>query len=599
MIERELQNLPNSAGIYKFYDKNSKLLYIGKAKILKNRVKSYFKFTPSLAPANKLSLRIQKMINEAYHLEFIVSPSEYDALILENSLIKELKPKYNILLRDDKTYPYIAIDMDEEFPRFEIKRKIEKKKSIKYYGPFSNSANDILKALYLTCKLVQKRGCLKEKKECLFYQIDKCHAPCVGKISKKEYGLIVTEATTLLIERKKLILKLEKKMIEASKNLNFEEAGVLRDMQKSIKNSLHVIHLDLAKIENFDLFAVEIIGNVASIMRLFIRKGKVVSSIHNIVKNSNGYEIGEIYKRALIQFYNEETKLINSQIIVAHEFEEKEDIKQVLEQKYGKKISILTPKKGDKLKLVNIAKQNAKESLSQYLNKNSDSLLEEIKDIFDLKKIPYRIEVFDNSHISGDSPIGSMVTYEEKFIKTNYRVFNLKSKNEYGQMRELLTRRIENFKKDSPPDLWLLDGGSTLLKLASTLLKEHDQQIDLLAIAKEKRESKAMRAKGKANDIIYSLNYDFKLPTSDKRLQLVQKLRDEAHRFAITTHRKKKLSKDMKIELLCINGIGEATIKKLISYFGTFENIHHASKDELKIVVGKKNSIKLYEFLNK
>ncbi|HIP44900.1 MAG TPA: excinuclease ABC subunit UvrC [Sulfurospirillum arcachonense] len=599
MLERELQNLPNDAGIYKFYDRKGKLLYIGKAKILKNRVKSYFKFTPSLLPANKLSLRIQKMINEAYHLEFIVSPSEYDALILENSLIKELKPKYNILLRDDKTYPYIAIDMDEEFPRFEITRKIEKKKSIKYYGPFSNSANDILKALYLTCKLVQKRGCLKEKKECLFYQIGKCYAPCVGKISKEEYAKIVTEATTLLMERKKLILMLEKKMIEASQNLNFEEAGILRDMQKSIKNSLHVIHLDLAKIENFDLFAIEIIGNVASIMRLFIRDGKVVSSIHNIIKNSNGYEIGEIYKRALIQFYNEKTKLINAQIIVAHEFEECEDIKHLLEQKYSKKITITTPKRGDKLKLINIAKQNAKEYLSQYLNKNSDSLLEEVKELFDLKKTPYRIEIFDNSHISGDSPVGCIVTYEEKFIKANYRIFNLQSRDEYGQMRELLTRRIENFKKDSPPDLWILDGGSTLLKLAQSLLKESDQQIDLLAIAKEKKDAKAMRAKGKANDIIYSLNYDFKLPTSDKRLQLLQKLRDEAHRFAITTHRKKKLTKDMKIDLLHVKGIGKATIKKLISYFGTFENIHRASIDELKIVISEKNSVKLYKFLNK
>ena len=598
MLERELENLPQSAGVYKFYDKDNKLLYIGKAKVLKNRVKSYFKFTPSLLPANKLSLRIQKMIGEASHLEFIVSPSEYDALILENSLIKELKPKYNILLRDDKTYPYISIDMDEKFPRFEITRKIEKKKNIKYYGPFSNSANDILKALYLTCKLVQKKSCLKEKKECLFYQINKCHAPCVGKITTQKYKDIVDEATSLLIDRKKLIVKLENKMIEASENLNFEEAALLRDMQKSIKNSLHVIHLDLAKIENFDLFAVEVIGNVASIMRLFIREGKVVSSIHNVIKNSNGYEIGEIYKRALIQFYNEETKLINSQIIVAHEFEEKDDIKHVLEQKYNKKISITTPQRGDKLKLIKIAQENAKENLSQYLNKNSDNILEEIKELFDLKKTPYRIEIFDNSHISGDSPVGCMVTYEEKFIKSNYRIFNLQSRDEYGQMRELLTRRIKNFKKDSPPDLWVLDGGSTLLKLAHSLLKEHDQQIDLLAIAKEKKDAKAMRAKVRANDTIYSLNYDFKLPTSDKRLQLIQKLRDEAHRFAISTHRKRKLGKDMKIDLLEVNGIGEATIKKLISYFGTFENIHKASKNELKVVIGEKNSIKLYNFLN-
>ncbi len=599
MLERELQNLPDSAGVYKFYDKNSKLLYIGKAKILKNRVKSYFRFTPSLLPANKLSPRIRKMISEAYRLEYIVSPSQYDALILENSLIKELKPKYNILLRDDKTYPYIKIDMDDEFPRFEITRKIKKRKNIKYYGPFSNSANDILKALYLTCKLVQKKGCLKEKKECLFYQIDKCHAPCVGKISKDEYAKIIQEATALLIDRKKLIFKLENKMIEASQNLNFEEAALLRDMQKSIKNSLHVIHLDLAKVENFDLFAVKVIGNIASIMRLFIREGKVVSSIHNIVKNSNGYEIGELYKRALLQFYNEETKLINPIILVGDEFEESEDVKHVLEQKYSKRISIVTPKKGDKLKLINIAKENAKEYLSQYLNKNTNSILEEIKELFDLKKTPYRIEVFDNSHISGDSPVGCMVTYEEKFIKERYRIFNLKSKDEYGQMKELLSRRIKNFKKDSPPDLWVLDGGSTLLKLAAKLLKEHDQQIDILAIAKEKKEAKAMRAKSKANDTVYSVNYDFKLPPSDKRLQLIQKLRDEAHRFAISTHRKKKLSKDMKIDLLEVKGIGEATIKKLLSYFGTFENIYKASLDELTIVTGKKNSKKLYEFLNK
>ncbi len=597
MLERELKNLPQCAGIYKFYDKNNNLLYIGKAKILKNRVKSYFKFTPKLLPANKLSPRIFKMISEASRLEFIISPSEYDALILENSLIKELKPKYNILLRDDKTYPYIAIDFDEEFPRFEITRKVEKKGNIKYYGPFSNSANDILKALYLTCKLVQKRGCLKEKKACLFHQIEKCHAPCVGKISKMDYMKIIEEATELLIDRKKLLTKLEEKMIEASENLNFEEAATLRDMQKSIKNSLHVIHLDLAKIENFDLFAIVIVGNIASIMRLFIREGKVVSSIHNIVKNSNGYELGELYKRALIQFYNEKTKLINSQIITADAFEEKNDIEQFLEQKYNKKVSIKTPKIGDKLKLANIAKDNAKEALSQYLNKNNDNILEEIKELFDMKKTPIRIEVFDNSHISGDSPVGCMVTYEEKFIKSNYRIFNLQNRDEYGQMRELLTRRIENFKKDSPPDLWVLDGGNTLLKLADTLLKEHEQQIDLLAIAKEKKDAKAMRAKSKANDTIYTLKYDFKLPPSDKRLQFIQKLRDEAHRFAISSHRKKKLSSDMKVDLLNVKGIGEATIKKLLAYFGTFENIHKANQLELQNIIGETNSKNLYKFL--
>lgn len=599
MLEkRELENLPQSAGIYKFYDQNRKLLYIGKAKVLKNRVKSYFRFTPSLQAANKLSPRITKMIRETFYLDFIVSPSEYDALILENSLIKELKPKYNILLRDDKTYPYIAIDTAEDFPRFEITRKVQNKKSIKYYGPFSNSANDILKALYLTCKLVQKRSCIKGKKECLFFQIDKCYAPCVGKISKEDYAKVVSEATSLLSDRKKLILALEKKMQEASQRENFEEAALLRDMQKSIKNSLHVIHLDLAKLESFDLIAVEVVGNIASIMRLFVRDGKVVSSIRKLIKNSNGYELGEIYKRALVQFYDQNTKLIAKQILVAHDFDEMEDVKHLLETKYSKKISILKPKRGNKSKLIEIAKENAREHISQYLNKNSDSLLKEIKELFELKKTPYSIEVFDNSHISGDSPVGCMVAYEEKFIKENYRVFNLQSKDEYGQMRELLTRRIKNFKKDSPPDLWVLDGGVTLLKLAKKLLKDSEQQIDLLAISKEKRDAKAMRAKGKASDTIYSLNYNFKLPTSDKRLQFIQKLRDESHRFAIATHRKRKISKDMKIDLLQVKGIGEAKIKKLLSYFGTFENIHNANKKVLKSVIGATNGERLYKFLN-
>lgn len=599
MIERELKNLPSSAGVYKFYDINNKLLYIGKAKILKNRVKSYFKFTPELSPSNKLSPRIYKMISETTRLEFIVSPSQYDALILENSLIKEMKPKYNILLRDDKTYPYITIDLNADFPRFEITRKIENRTNIKYYGPFSNSANDILKALYLTCKLVQKSSCLKSKEACLFHQINRCHAPCVGKISKKEYMKIVKDATKLLLNRKKLILRIEDKMIQAAENLNFEEAATLRDMQKSIKNSLHVIHLDLAKVENFDLFAIEITGNVASIMRLFIREGKVVSTIHNIVKNSNGYEHNELYKRALIQFYNEKTKIINSQILTAHEFEDSQDVEHLLEQKYDKKVTIKSPKIGEKFKLSNIAKENAKELLSQYLNKNNGSILEEIKELFDLNKTPMRIEIFDNSHISGDHPVGCMVTYEDKFIKEHYRVFNLKSHDEYGQMTELLTRRIKNFKKDSPPDLWVLDGGSTLLKLASKLLQGQEQNIDIIAIAKEKKDAKAMRAKSKANDIIYTLNYDFKLPTSDKRLQLIQKLRDEAHRFAISSHRKRKLKSDMKIDLLQVDGIGKATIKKLLSYFGSFEKIYKSSQNELKIVIGEKNSEKLYKFLNK
>ena len=599
MIEKILKNLPNDAGVYKFYDENKNLLYIGKAKNLKNRVSSYFKLTPKLMPSLKLSPRIKKMIIETKNLEYIISPTQYDALILENSLIKELKPKYNILLRDDKTYPYIMIDLNQDFPRFEITRKVNSKTKVKFFGPFATGANDILKAIYLCFKLVQKKACIKSQKACLFYQLDKCYAPCENKISKDAYLKIVDDALKCIIDRKKLIQKLELKMQKAVRNLNFEEAAKLRDLQKSIKNTLHVIHLDLAKIENFDLIGVDIVGNIASIVYLFIRDGKVVSTIQKIIKNSHGYELEEIYKRALIQFYNEKEKLICKEIFIADEFSETKEIESFFKIKFNKNISIKTPKIGDKAKLAKIAKTNAKDTILQYLNKNNSSLLEEIKELFELSNIPYRIEAFDNSHISGQSPIGSMIVYEEKFKKSDYRVYNLSAKDEYTQMRELLTRRVKKVTENPLPDLWLIDGGLTLLKLAHSILKKYNLHVDLLAISKEKRDAKANRSRGKANDTIYNLSFDFKLPPNDKRLQFLQKLRDEAHRFAIKSHRKKKISTDLSLDLLQIKGIGKATIKKLLSYFGSFDLIYKASENELKSVIGEKNGKKLFYFINK
>lgn len=599
MLEKLLKNLPNEAGVYKFYDENKNLLYIGKAKNLKNRVSSYFKLTPNLMPSPKLSPRIYKMISETKNLEYIISPSQYDALILENSLIKELKPKYNILLRDDKTYPYIMLDLNQDFPRFEITRKVTSKTKVKYFGPFATGANDILKAVYLCFKLVQKKSCIKSQKACLFYQLDKCLAPCESKVTKEEYSKILNEALKCIVDRKKLLQKLESKMLQASQNLNFEEAAELRDIQKSIKNTLHVIHLDLAKIENFDLIAAQTVGNIASIVYLFIREGKVVSTIQKSIKNSNGYELEEIYKRALIQFYNEESKLISKEIFIADEFDEKKEIESFFKIKFDKNISIKTPKIGDKAKLAKIAKTNAKDAILQYMNKNNSSLLEEIKELFDLSSIPYRIEIFDNSHISGELPVGSMVVYEDKFVKSDYKIYNLSNKDEYAQMKELLTRRIEKSKENPLPDLWILDGGDTLLKLAEKILKKYDKKVDLLAISKEKRDAKANRSRGKANDIIYNLSFDFRLPPSDRRLQFIQKLRDEAHRFAIKSHRKRKISTDLSLDLLQVNGIGHATIKKLISYFGSFELIYKASENELISVIGEKNGKKLFCFLNK
>ena len=599
MLEQELKNLPNLAGVYKFFDKDGLLLYVGKAKVLKNRVKSYFRFSPTLGPSPTLSSRITKMISECSKLEYIISSNEYDALILENSLIKELKPKYNILLRDDKTYPYIMLDMQEDFPRFEITRKVHNNNKIKYFGPFSTSAREILEALYLSYKLVQKKSCIKQKKTCLFYQIDRCHGPCEGKITKQEYAKIAEEAKNALIDRKKLIAKLEEKMTQASSMLNFEEAAKLRDMQNAIKKTLHVIHLDLAKIENFDLFSIVVEDNIASFMYLFIRAGKVVSSIQKITKNAMEYDIDELYKIAILQFYKTNTQTIPNKIYVAHDFEYKEDVKNFLLTKHNIHVEIINPKRGDKLSLANIALQNAQQNLQNYKNNKDSTLDSELKNYFEFKNLPLRIEVFDNSHISGDSIVGCMVVYEDGFIKDSYRKYNLTCKDEYAQMNELLSRRIESFEKEPPPDLWVIDGGDTLLKLAKKLLEEKNLHVDLIAIAKEKRDAKANRAKSKANDILYTAESDFRLSNSDKKLHFIQKLRDEAHRFAIATHRKKKQKKDMQISLLQVSGIGEATLKKLVSYYGSFENIYNTSFEELENTIGNKNATTLYNFLKK
>lgn len=280
-LQEKLQQLPNDAGVYQYFDKNGHLLYIGKAKILKNRVKSYFKFTPKLQPADKLSPRIYKMISEVESCEWIVVPNEHDALILENSLIKQLKPKYNILLRDDKTYPYIFVDFDEDFPRLDITRRIQKSKSIKYFGPYSTGARDMLDSIYEIVPLVQKKSCVKGKKACLFHQIQKCLAPCENKISKEEYAKIVENALEYIYNKTKLISKLNEKMIQYSNDFRFEEAMTLRDRIKTIEKSQIKSGIDLATNEDIDIFAINTNNKKAVIVRMFLRDGKLTSSSHD------------------------------------------------------------------------------------------------------------------------------------------------------------------------------------------------------------------------------------------------------------------------------------------------------------------------------
>ena len=605
----KLKQLPNDAGVYQYFDKDGHLLYIGKAKVLKNRVKSYFKFTPKLLPADKLGPRIYKMISEVVSCEWIVVPNEHDALILENSLIKQLKPKYNILLRDDKTYPYIVIDYNQDFPRLEITRRILKEKNVKYFGPYSTGAKDMLDSIYEIVPLVQRKSCVSGKKACLFHQIQKCLAPCENKISKEDYAKIVETALEYIYNKSKLITKLNVRMSQYANDFRFEEAMTLRDRIKTIEKSQIKSGIDLATNEDIDIFAITASNKKAVVVRMFLRDGKLASSSHDFLKVNNfdenfDFDYNEAYKRAIINYYDNEIPLLPKEILTGIELEDVEELEDFLQTRFSKKIKVLNPKKDKKKDIVQIALNNCDELLRIDSSRNQTTIYEELKDLFGLQTLPYLIESYDNSHMMGQATVGAMVVWNEDinaFDKKAFRHYNLESKDEYSQMREMLIRRVENFEKNPAPDLWIIDGGETLLKLAYDIVQSVGVNLDIIAVAKEKVDAKAHRAKGAAKDIIHYKTKNgefknFKLSTSDKRLQFVQRQRDEAHRFVINFHKKQKRAQDKQISLLQIKGIGEAKIKKLLLYFGEFEKIRNASVEELKNVLNEKDALTIANY---
>ena len=590
-LETKIKQLPHAAGIYQYFNKDGHLLYIGKAKNLSKRVKSYFSFSPELKAKTNLSTRIIKMINQTTSMNYIVVNSEHDALILENSLIKQLNPKYNILLRDDKTYPYIYIDNSQEYPRYEITRKIIKSSDITYFGPYSVGARDILNSIYELCKLVQKKGSLKSKKLCLYHQINQCLGPCELEVPHAKYKKELDLALSLIQNKKLLINKLEEKMLFYAENMRFEEAGELRDRIEKISRSEIKSEIDFASNDNYDIFAVKNSQSRAVVVRIFMRNGKIISSTHNFLQLNEGYDEDEIYQRVLLDFYANEKPPIIAPILVACEFKELDVIKEHLSSVFEKKAQISRPQRGDKKHLIDLALLNANELLKKDISTDSNKLLDELKELLNLQRIPSRVEVFDNSHMAGVATVGAMIVYENsKFDKKGYRTYHLEAKDEYAQMRETLTRRVESFSKNSPPDLWIIDGGTTLLKLARDILDSSAVYIDVIAISKEKIDAKSHRAKGKANDILHAVDESFKLKSSDKRLQWAQNLRDEAHRSAITFHKKTKLKLDKESKLLNLNGISPAKVKKLLNHFGTFDALKLLSLEDISTILNIKDA---------
>ncbi len=592
-----LKNLPDGPGVYQYFDRDGRLLYVGKAKSLKKRVKSYFRLSPDVAPAPNLGARIYRMVSQTARIETIVTQSESDALLLENSLIKQLKPKYNILLRDDKTYPYIYIDLSLPFPRFELTRKVVKGKKVKYFGPFPSGAKAILSSLYELVPLVQKRGCLRGKRACLFHQIGRCAAPCEGKIDETGYSKLIEEALGYIHNKKRLVCALKRKMEFYAESMRFEEAAEIRDRIEAIGKIEEFSSADLAKLENLDIFTVGFDGSDGVIVRMFMREGKIVASSHTHFAIDEDMDIQEIYRRSILEFYGPETPFTANTIVTAHTLEDAAELSDLLSIRVGKRVSIVSPKRGDKKRLVELGRQNAVELLKQQKQRPEPEIAKQIAQLLDIPT-PQRIEVFDNSHLMGKAAVGAMVVmHRQKWEKESYRHYNLDSKDEYGQMREMLSRRIESFDRNPPPDLWVIDGGETLRRLAVDLLKEAGVNLPVAAIAKEKVDAKAHRAKGAAKDILHTSKGELRLMTTDGRLQWFQRLRDEAHRFAITFHKRQRLKEEKEISLLKVKGIGPAKVKRLLDFFGSFEAIRDAGMEELCTVLSEKDAASLRNHL--
>ncbi|PAF52632.1 excinuclease ABC subunit UvrC [Helicobacter sp. 13S00477-4] len=595
LIER-ISNLPSSSGVYQYYDKKNKLLYIGKAKNLKKRIKNYFKIAGNqIFPNPSTSPRIQMMISQVAFIQTILVENEQDALILENSLIKQLKPKYNILLRDDKTYPYIYIDMSEDFPMPAITRKIIKKKSIKYFGPYTTGSKEMIESLYELLPLVQKKSCIKGKKACLFYQIKRCPAPCENKINPQNYQKTIQESILLIQNKNKLLMQLESKMNLLSELLRFEEARIYRDRIKKLKNIESFSSIDITKLYNLDIFALSIEDKNAVLIKIFMREGKIISSSFEHIRSEGNIDEDSIYKQAIINHYGEEVPLPPDQILLPSK-QTQEDIKVLegfLHQHCNKKIQIIHPQKGEKKYLIELAFKNAKEILrtQNHHYYSQDIFLAELKELLGISCIPFRIEVFDTSHHSGTNNVGGMIVYQNMdFIKEDYRHYALQGHDEYSQMNEMLTRRVNTFSSNPPPDLWVIDGGKAQINLAKNILESSGANVEVIGIAKEKIDFKAHRAKGSAKDILYTFHKGIiLLKPNDKRLQFFQKLRDEAHRYAISYHRKKKEQGIKQNSILKQKGIGKASLKKLLDFFGSFEAIKTAKPEEIKEVLTKRN----------
>ncbi len=583
-IQEELKKLPHTPGVYIHHDKRDEIIYIGKAKNLKNRVSQYFQSSRSRSP------KIEKMVSQIAYFEYIVTDSEVEALILENNLIKEHRPRYNTMLKDDKTYPYIKLTLSEAFPRLVLTRKIKKDKE-KYYGPYPEVTSvreciDLLNNVYhlKSCSRNLPRDIGKER-PCLKHHIGKCDAPCAGKISEEEYAARIEAAKKFLEGNSKEILSyIKTNMKEASDAMEYEEAGRWKElMNAAITVSAHQ-KVEYSPGEDRDVLGLAVEGFEAIMQVFFIRGGKLLDREHFYLTPAPGDSEQDIVSSFIKQYYAG-TPFLPGEVLLPCEVDDRESIEEWLRQKAGHKVSLLSPQKGKKEKMVELAEKNAALVLEQDREKVKREEMRTKGAVTEISKmlgINYakRIESYDISNISGYLSVGSMVVFEDgKAKKNDYRKFRIKTvigPDDYSSMAEVLKRRFEH-EEWTRPDMLLIDGGRGQVNAVVEALGEKLGEIPVCGMVKDDHH----RTRG-----LFYQNREYEMDRSKEPFKLITRIQDETHRFAIEYHRQLRSKGQIKSVLDDIPGIGPKRRLALIRHFKSIEAIKEADVERIAEVPG-------------
>ena len=601
VIKKEIPLVPKLPGVYRMLNAKNEVLYVGKAKNLPNRLKSY------VSEKNHI-IRTERMLSQTTKLEIITTSNESEALLLEANLIKKYKPRFNILLRDDKSFPFIFIGNKDKWPQIKRHRGKKNREGF-FFGPFASagSANWTIKMIQ---KIFQLRVCddnvfKNRERPCILYQIKRCSGPCVGNVNEYDYKKSVEDAIEFVSGKSRKIQKnLSIQMEKSSEDLDFEKAAILRDRIKSLNIIQSSQRINEANLVEADVIAGYKESGKTCIQVFFYRSKQNWGNQAFFPKHDPDENIKEILNSFISQFY--ENKSVPRSIIISEDIKEKVLIEHALTRKEGKQINISVAKKGSKLNVINQAIKNAKDSLNRklYESQNNKELFEEVAKKFDFENTINMIEVYDNSHNQGTYSVGALITYgEEGFIKKRYRKFNIKIKkneqDDYGMMREVLNRRFKRAVQEKDnyltmPDLVLIDGGKGQYSVARETMNElglHD--IPIVAIAKGK-------FRNSGNETFFHNGKEFKFQKNDPTLFFLQRIRDEAHRFAISAHRAKRKKGISKSLLDQIEGIGSIRKRALLNHFGSARAVESASLEEIKSVEGVEEKVakKIYNFFH-